>query len=266
MFSADHIVSYTLSAALHLTGLLLLGFYAVHHRDAPATAAPELEVTAVELTLTEIAPDVPGAGPKAAQAPAAEISPLPLPEPVPEMAAQPQLQEKPDFADALPEPEAVPEPKPVPAPVPVAKPVPPAEKPKPAPAAQAAPAPTPAAPAAAVIEPALAVPGASQRENAGAAGSAGHIDAHPSLDRPIRPSYPIGARRRGEEGTVILDASVGEDGRTTGVTLVSSSGFPDLDRAAVRAVEQARFKPGARDGRPVASFARLTLIFRLRDL
>ncbi len=258
MFSADHIVSYTLSAALHLTGLLLLGFYTLHHREEPATAAPELEVTAVALTLTEIAPDVPGAEPDAAQAPAAEISPLPLPDPVPEMAAQPQLQEKPDFTDALPEPEAVPEPKPVPTPVPVAKPVPPA--------AQAAPAPKPAAPAPAVIEPAPAVSDAGNRENAGAAGSAGHIDAHPSLDRPIRPSYPIGARRRGEEGTVILDAAVGEDGRTTGVTLVSSSGFPDLDRAAVRAVEQARFKPGARDGRPVASFARLTLIFRLRDL
>jgi len=47
---------------------------------------------------------------------------------------------------------------------------------------------------------------------------------------------------------------------------VSSSGFPELDRAAERAAAQARFKPGTRDGRPIDSAARLTLIFRLRDL
>jgi protein TonB len=64
---------------------------------------------------------------------------------------------------------------------------------------------------------------------------------------------------------VILDVTVTGDGRAASVSLISSSGFPDLDRAAERAAEQARFKPGTRDGKPVESAARLTLIFRLRD-
>ena len=65
---------------------------------------------------------------------------------------------------------------------------------------------------------------------------------------------------------MILDVSVAADGSASGVALVSSSGFPELDRAAERAAAQARFKPGTRDGRPIGSAARLTLIFRLRDL
>ena len=54
-------------------------------------------------------------------------------------------------------------------------------------------------------------------------------------------------------------------GDVSSVTLVASSGFPDLDRAAQRAASQARFKPGTRDGQPAPASARLTLIFRLRD-
>jgi protein TonB len=91
------------------------------------------------------------------------------------------------------------------------------------------------------------------------------VDGHPSLERAIKPIYPIGARRRGEEGTVILDVTVDEDGRAAKVSLISSCGFPDLDRAAERAAAAARFKPGTRDNKPVESAARLTLIFRLRD-
>ena len=98
----------------------------------------------------------------------------------------------------------------------------------------------------------------------GEGGSSGKVDGQPALDRPIKPTYPIGARRRGEEGTVILDVAVAADGSATSVSLVSSSGFRDLDRAAQRAVEQARFKPGTRNGRATPSAARLTLIFRLR--
>ena len=95
--------------------------------------------------------------------------------------------------------------------------------------------------------------------------AAGQIVAQPSLDRPIKPVYPISARRRGEEGTVVLDVDVTAAGRAASVRIVSSSGFPDIDRAAQRAATQARFKPGRRDGHPVESSARLTLIFRLRD-
>lgn len=257
MFSADHIVSFTLSAVLHLLGMLLLGYYGVSHTEEPVTTVPELEVASLELTLEDVAADVPGAAPGAAQPPAAELERLQLPEAVAEPHVQPQLPEKPDFTAALPPPEPVPAPPPVPVPVPAP---PPADTPV-----------RPVKPSPAVSEPAPAVKplpsvDVASREGGGGGGASGHIDDHPSLDRPIRPTYPIGARRRGEEGTVILDVNVAADGAASSVTLVSSSGFPELDRAAERAAAQARFKPGTRDGRPIDSAARLTLIFRLRDL
>ena len=65
---------------------------------------------------------------------------------------------------------------------------------------------------------------------------------------------------------MILDVTVAADGRAASVSRVSSSGFQELDLAAERAAAQARFKPGTRDGKAVESAARLTLIFRLRDL
>lgn len=90
------------------------------------------------------------------------------------------------------------------------------------------------------------------------------LDAPPKPRRAIRPDYPRGARQRGEEGAVTLEIRVNEEGAVDDVRTVVSSGFAELDEAAVKAVRAAKFTP-ARAGRdPVASTARLTLQFRLK--
>ncbi len=254
IFSNDHLVSFTLSAAVHLVGLLLLGDAVRRPPDETADTVPELLLASVQLTLAEMESTAPGTVAAPAQP---EAPPLAIPESEPEPPQQ--MPEKQDFADVLPDlppPEPPPEPHPEPTPAPVPEP-PPAPKPPP-------PAPVPPSPA----PPAPPTPGPSveSSEAAGDGGAAGHVDARPSLDRPIRPVYPLGARRRGEEGTVVLDVKVAADGRAAGVTLVRSSGFAELDRSAERAAAQARFNPATRGGRPVDSAARLTLVFRLRDL
>ena len=137
MFSTDHIVSFTLSAVLHLLGMLLLGYYAASPTEEPVTTVPELAVASLELTLEDVAADVPGAAPGAAQPPAAELLRLQLPEAVAEPPLPPQLPEKPDFTDALPPPEPVPTPTPTPAPAPPPPPAAPAPPVKPAPAVSA---------------------------------------------------------------------------------------------------------------------------------
>lgn len=81
----------------------------------------------------------------------------------------------------------------------------------------------------------------------------------------IRPVYPVGARRRGEEGRVVVELTVQADGRTDIHTVVASSGYADLDRAAQNAIRRARFAPATRGGQPIASRIRLTFLFRLRD-
>lgn len=280
MPSREQFFGFTLSALLHFAGMLLLGYMLLN--APPDKIAPALEITAVELSLADDGTDAPGS---AASAPAPEDTPAAppvtvpapqpetVPEPQPEKTVEPEPVPDPEpIPEPEPEPETVPEPdpEPVPLPEPVPQPEPqpepkPAPKPAPLPKPESVPAPVPASPVAAV-DGGTPAPSSSQAATLVPGGSAaGQIVAQPSLDRPIKPVYPIGARRRGEEGTVVLDVDVSASGRAEEVRLVSSSGFEDIDRAARRAAQQARFKPGRRDGRAVASSARLTLIFRLRD-
>lgn len=90
------------------------------------------------------------------------------------------------------------------------------------------------------------------------------LDAPPKPNRNIRPDYPKGARQRGEQGDVILEIRVNAAGTVDNVKVATSSGFAELDEAAVKAARAAKFSP-ARSGRePVASTARLKLQFKLK--
>lgn len=90
------------------------------------------------------------------------------------------------------------------------------------------------------------------------------IDAPPLPRRAIKPDYPRGARQRGEQGNVVLEIRVTAEGTVETVKVVLSSGFPELDAAAVQAAKAAKFSP-AKSGRdPVASSARLQLQFKLK--
>ena len=90
------------------------------------------------------------------------------------------------------------------------------------------------------------------------------VDAPPSPRKSIKPDYPKGARQRGEQGDVTLELHVTASGTVGDVTVVSASGYPELDEAAVRAVRAARFTPAKRGRQSVASMARITLTFRLK--
>ena len=91
------------------------------------------------------------------------------------------------------------------------------------------------------------------------------IEGPISLRTGMKPNYPMGARQRGEEGTVVLETTVAPDGHATLVAVASSSKFPELDRAAVRAVERAVFNPATEGGRNIEARAKITIIFRLTN-
>jgi|GEM_PF-6936365 len=93
----------------------------------------------------------------------------------------------------------------------------------------------------------------------------GALIAPTTTGQAIHPTYPMNARRKGEQGRVILDVLVSKKGKATSVTLVSSSGFKDLDAAARDAVIQATFKPGERNGKTVEASARMTILFQLNQ-
>ena len=90
------------------------------------------------------------------------------------------------------------------------------------------------------------------------------VDAPPRPRRSIRPDYPRGARLRGEQGEVELELEVGADGRVSSVRVARSSGFAELDDAALAAVRTARFIPAKSGNRSVPSVARLKLRFKLK--
>ena len=63
------------------------------------------------------------------------------------------------------------------------------------------------------------------------------------------------------EGTVVLEATIGTDGRVTGVRVVRSK--PLLDQAAMDAVMQWRFTPTLLNGVPVPVLLTVHVTFTL---
>ena len=78
-----------------------------------------------------------------------------------------------------------------------------------------------------------------------------------------KPHYPRQARRRGEEGDVVLNVLVSADGFPSQVKLEAGSGFDLLDRAALKAVRAWRFVPAQVGSNAVSSRVEVPVQFRL---
>jgi protein TonB len=83
------------------------------------------------------------------------------------------------------------------------------------------------------------------------------------LERPL-PVYPVLAREARIEGTAIVRALVGRDGKVKEV-LVARSAHDLLDRAAAEATRSYVFTPALQGGRPVAVWVSIPFRFTLRD-
>ena len=90
------------------------------------------------------------------------------------------------------------------------------------------------------------------------------VVSDPMAINRIVPVYPRWARRKGHEGDVTVEVSVAEDGGIAHAAVVTSSGYAELDEAALAAVRSARFTPASEDGVSVRGELRLTFAFRLK--
>jgi protein TonB len=88
----------------------------------------------------------------------------------------------------------------------------------------------------------------------------GQIKA-PQLVNRVNPAYPAVAQSAQVEGSVILEATVGKDGRVQTVRVVR--GHPLLEQAAITAVKQWRYEPLALNGEPVPFVLTVTLNFTI---
>jgi protein TonB len=90
-------------------------------------------------------------------------------------------------------------------------------------------------------------------------------DVAPVLDSKScePPKYPKAALMNEETGTVALMFLVSPDGKVTDSKVDKSSGSKSLDKAALSAFTQCKFKPGTKDGKPDALWAKIEFVWKL---
>lgn len=87
----------------------------------------------------------------------------------------------------------------------------------------------------------------------------------PSVVKQIKPEYTKEGLRLGINGSVLLSTVVLTDGTVGDVVIVRSLDKDSgLDQAAVDAMKQWIFKPGTKDGKPVAVRVEVEVAFRLK--
>lgn len=89
--------------------------------------------------------------------------------------------------------------------------------------------------------------------------------AYPRYQLNAPPTYPNLARKRGRQGTVVLQVLVNGQGRVDEIRLDESSGYSMLDRAAFIAVKKWIFEPGRRGNETVSMWVRVPVTFRLKN-
>ena len=89
------------------------------------------------------------------------------------------------------------------------------------------------------------------------------VEELPEAVTRVQPVYPDVARDANVDGTVLVQALVGKDGRVKDTRIVRS--VPMLDAAAVAAVQLWVFKPALSNNRPVAVWVAVPVRFTLQS-
>ncbi|MFZ1683312.1 MAG: energy transducer TonB [Candidatus Zixiibacteriota bacterium] len=78
-----------------------------------------------------------------------------------------------------------------------------------------------------------------------------------------KPQYPRTAKRQGRTGTVWVKSLIDKKGMVRSSCVGKSSGWPELDKAAVAASFGNRYKPALEDGRAIAIWVTYKVDFKL---
>lgn len=237
------------SLLAHVAGYLVFTRLARPHSSEVALPVGQLPA------LTIIAnSDVPsGAAPS--QVPPALQPVQPVQSPTPEVAAvkPPELETVPAPVTPVTEPVQA-EPSPLPDSVAVPSPA------NPAPIAQPVAEPSPA-----VSVPAKTAVQSAKPTVAPTGGSVVLARAKPDYRKRLDIPYPAAAKRRREEGEVVVTVLMDARGHPTTVQLRQSSGYRLLDDAAVNAIRLWEFQPVKIDGQAVATEVEVPVDFKLAD-
>ena len=90
----------------------------------------------------------------------------------------------------------------------------------------------------------------------------GNVQAARILKK-VQPVYPDAAKTSGMEGTVVLHAVIGMDGKPLSLQVMNSQVDPQLARAAIEVVSQWRYAPTLLNGEPIEIDTTISVNFRL---
>ncbi|MFA9218232.1 MAG: energy transducer TonB [Sphingomonadaceae bacterium] len=90
-----------------------------------------------------------------------------------------------------------------------------------------------------------------------------HVAAVADFSTCAKPEWPKSSLRNEETGTVTLSFLIGVDGHVADSKVVKSSGFRELDKAAVNGISKCRFKPGLTDGKPEQAWMQMQYVWTL---
>ncbi|HTQ12816.1 MAG TPA: energy transducer TonB [Rhizomicrobium sp.] len=92
---------------------------------------------------------------------------------------------------------------------------------------------------------------------------ADYAKAHIDTTQNNQTIYPASSQAAGEEGLVKMKAYVRANGRATRVKIVQSTGYRDLDDAAIQSVMNWRFVPAMENGQPTSDWTELEIGYKL---
>lgn len=184
------------------------------------------------------------------------------PKPQPEEKLEPKKQPKPEVK---PEPKPVkkPEVKPKPVPKPEPKPDPKPEPDKPSEPEQVEREPLKNEPLEQEVKPEKTVQKPTPTAATQDAGKPVMVERPSFRVKPTPPRYPRVAKRKGQQGVVMIEVWLDEQGRQTRLEIAESSGFETLDEAAITAVKAWQFKGHSINGQSMASRLKVPVRFEL---
>ncbi|HAT31463.1 MAG TPA: energy transducer TonB [Janthinobacterium sp.] len=85
-----------------------------------------------------------------------------------------------------------------------------------------------------------------------------------SLDaKNCKADYPKASLMNEEQGTVTMMFLIAADGSVVESKVEKSSGFKNLDKAAIKGLGACKFKPGNKDGKAEQSWTKVDYIWKL---
>jgi protein TonB len=81
--------------------------------------------------------------------------------------------------------------------------------------------------------------------------------------KTCKAEYPKASLMNEEQGTVSMSFLVKPDGSVVDSKVDKSSGFKNLDKAAIKALSACKFKPGTKDGAPAETWTKVDYAWKL---